>query len=41
MLAARSLGLGSCWLLMLNKDKLKALFKYPVGNGHAGVITLG
>ncbi len=41
MLAAHSLGLGSCWLSMFNKDKLKTLLGIPSEMDIAGVITIG
>ncbi|MEM2912241.1 MAG: nitroreductase family protein [Candidatus Bathyarchaeia archaeon] len=41
MLAAHSLGLGSCWLSMFNKDKLKTLLGIPSEMDIAGVITVG
>jgi 5,6-dimethylbenzimidazole synthase len=41
MLAAHSLGLGTCWLTMFNKDKLRALLGIPMEIDIIGVITVG
>jgi len=41
MLAAYSLGLGTCWLSMFDKDKLKALLEIPMEFDIIGVITVG
>jgi 5,6-dimethylbenzimidazole synthase len=41
MLAAHTLGLGTCWLTMLDKNKLRALMGIPMEIDVIGVITLG
>lgn len=41
MLAAHAIGLGSCWLTMFNKNKLKELLKIPKEIDVIGVITVG
>lgn len=41
MLAAFSLGLGTCWLTMFDKSKLKALLVIPPEIDVIGVITVG
>lgn len=41
MLAAHALGLGTCWLTMFDKNKLRALLKIPVEIDIIGVVTVG
>lgn len=41
MLAAHALGLGTCWLSMFNKRKLKTLLKIPKKIDVIAVITIG
>lgn len=41
MLAAHALSLGTCWLTMFNKNKLRALLKIPIDIDIIGVITIG
>lgn len=41
MLAAYALGLGTCWLTMFNKDKLRTLLEIPEGIDIIGIITVG
>jgi 5,6-dimethylbenzimidazole synthase len=41
MLAAHALGLGTCWLSMFNKRKLKKLLKIPKNIDVIAVITMG
>jgi 5,6-dimethylbenzimidazole synthase len=41
MLAAHALGLGTCWLSMFNKNKLKKLLEIPKEIDVIGVITVG
>jgi 5,6-dimethylbenzimidazole synthase len=41
MLAAHSLGLGTCWLTMFSKNKLRELLGIPSEIDIIGVITLG
>jgi len=41
MLAAHGLGLGTCWLTMFDKNKLRALLGIPKKIDVIGVITIG
>ncbi|MEM1514632.1 MAG: nitroreductase family protein [Thermoproteota archaeon] len=41
MLAAYSLGLGTCWLTMFDKDKLREILGIPSDIDIIGVITVG
>ncbi|MEM3899414.1 MAG: 5,6-dimethylbenzimidazole synthase, partial [Candidatus Bathyarchaeia archaeon] len=41
MLAAHALGLGSCWLSMFDKDRLKKLLNIPKEIDVIGVVTIG
>jgi 5,6-dimethylbenzimidazole synthase len=41
MLTAYALGLGTCWLTMFDKNKLRALLGVPIEIDIIGVITVG
>ncbi|MEM1586777.1 MAG: nitroreductase family protein [Candidatus Bathyarchaeia archaeon] len=41
MLAAYSLGLGTCWLTMFNKDRLREILGIPQNIDVIGIVTVG